>query len=283
MNGKLCLITGATSGIGFETALGLAKLGARVVIAGRDRAKLARVVRDVQANSGGSAIETLEADLLRQSEVRRLADEFRRRHDRLDVLVNNAGAIFSERRLTEDGFERTWALNHLGYFLLTLLLLDPLRAAPSARIINVASAAHERGTLDFDNLQGERRFTPMSAYSRSKLANVLFTYALARRLQESSVTANCLHPGVVATGFGRETTGLFKIGLMIARRFFISAKRGAKTSIFLASSPSVAGQSGGYYARSAPATSLATSRDEALQERLWKLAVVQTKTTGVGL
>lgn len=283
MKGKLCLVTGATSGIGFETALGLAKRGAHVVIAGRDRAKLARTARELQANSGGLAVETLQADLLRQSEVRRLAEEFRRRHDRLDVLVNNAGAIFFERRLTEDGFERTWALNHLAYFLLTLLLLDPLRAAENARIISVASSAHERGTLDFGNLQSERRFTPMRAYSRSKLANVLFTYALARRLQGGPVTANCLHPGVVATGFGHDTKGLFKIGLVIARRFFISAKRGAKTSIFLASSPSVAGQSGGYYAHSALATSSATSRDEALQEQLWKLSAAQTKTEGVAL
>lgn len=283
MRGRLCLVTGATSGIGFETARALAKLGAHVIVAGRDGAKLARIAQEVRAGSGGGAIETLQADLLRQSEVRRMAEEFRRRHDRLDVLVNNAGAIFFERRMTPDGFERTWALNHLAYFLLTLLLLEPLRAAPSARVINVASAAHERGTLDFDNLQSERLFTPMRAYSRSKLANVLFTYALARRLRGGSVTANCLHPGVVATGFGHDTKGLFKIGLTIARLFFISAKRGAKTSIFLASSPSIAGKSGGYYARSALATSSATSRNEALQERLWKLTAGQTKTEDVVL
>ncbi|MGH7057296.1 MAG: SDR family NAD(P)-dependent oxidoreductase, partial [Acetobacteraceae bacterium] len=175
MTGKLCLVTGATSGIGRETALRLARLGARVVITGRDAGRLQETARYIRAASGDVSVETLQADLLRQSEVRNLAEEFKKGHDRLDVLVNNAGAIFFERRLTPDGYERTWALNHLAYFLLTLLLLDPLRAAESARIVNVASSAHERAALDFDDLQSERHFTPMGAYSRSKLANVLFT------------------------------------------------------------------------------------------------------------
>ncbi|MGH7058602.1 MAG: hypothetical protein ACREFZ_12170, partial [Acetobacteraceae bacterium] len=162
----------------------------------------------------------------------------------------------------------------------TLLLLDPLRAAESARIVNVASSAHERAALDFDDLQSERHFTPMGAYSRSKLANVLFTYALAGRLQGGTVTANCLHPGVVATGFGREARGLFKMGLSVARLFFLSARKGAETPLFLASSPDVAGVNGRYFAKRGPVASSARSRDEAAQERLWEVSVAQTGAQG---
>lgn len=273
MPDRIVLITGSTSGIGFETALGLARMGGRIVMHGRDPARLARAAAAVTAASGNKDVETLTADLLSQAGIRRLALEFTAAHDRLDVLVNNAGAIFPDRRLTEDGYERTWALNHLGYVALTLALIAPLRAAGGARIVNVASGAHQRATLEFDNLQAERRFAPMDAYSRSKLGNVFFTYALATRLEGSGITVNCLHPGVVATGFGRQMPGLFGLGIKLARPFFISARKGALTSIFLASSPEVAGLSGAYFAECRRANSSALSHDAGLSERLWRLSL----------
>ncbi len=281
MQGRIALITGATSGIGFETALGLARQGAHVVILGRDPMRLAAAERSIRSLSGNGNVQTLAADLLSQTEIRRAAREFSALHHRLDVLVNNAGAIFPDRRLTEEGYERTWALNHLGYVLLTLELLPPLRAAGQARIVNVASTAHARARLDFDNLQGERRFAPMDAYSRSKLANVLFTYALSSRLAGSGITANCLHPGVVATGFGRGMPGAFGLLIKLARPFFIKAGKGAKTSLFLASSPEVAGVSGAYFAGCRAVRSSALSYDEALRERLWQLSLEETNSTAV--
>ncbi len=275
-NGPIALITGATSGIGFETTLGLARAGGRIVMHGRDAQRLARAAETVRTATGNKAVETLAADFLSQAEIRRAALEFAGAHERLDVLVNNAGAIFPDRRLTVDGFERTWALNHLGYVLLALSLLGPLRAAGEARIVNVASGAHRRATLAFDNLQGERHFAPMDAYSRSKLGNVLFTYALAPRLAGSGITVNCLHPGVVATGFGRGMPGLFGLGIKLARPFFISAEKGAKTSVFLASSPEVAGVSGAYFSACRAVPSSPLSHDEAARERLWSLSLEQT-------
>ncbi|MGH7081962.1 MAG: SDR family oxidoreductase [Acetobacteraceae bacterium] len=275
MPNRIVLITGATSGIGFETALGLARMGGRIIMHGRNAERLAQAAGKVRARSGNQAVETLSADLLSQAEIRRLAREFSAAHDRLDVLVNNAGAIFPDRRLTADGYERTWALNHLGYVALTLALIGALRAAKEARIVNVASRAHCRAGLDFDNLQGERRFAPMDAYSRSKLGNVFFTYALARRLEGSGITANCLHPGVVATGFGRTMPALFGFGIKLARPFFISAAKGARTSIFLASSPEASGISGAYFADCRRALSSALSHDGGISERLWRLSLEQ--------
>jgi retinol dehydrogenase 12 len=276
LEGRICLVTGATSGIGKETALGLARLGAHLVIVGRGQARISEAAQSIRALSANQEVEPLEADLFSQAEIRRAAREFARSHARLDVLVNNAGGIFPDLRRTGDGYERTWALNHLAYVLLTLELLGPLREAGGARIVNVASTAHARGGLDFDNLQGERRYTPMSAYARSKLANVLFTYALARRLRPSGITANCLHPGIVATGFGRNTKGLFRLGLAMARPFFLSEEKGARTSIFLASSPAVAGISGEYFSNCRAERSSAPSYDDAVQERLWRLSLQQT-------
>ena len=277
LDGRITLVTGATSGIGFETALGLAQRGAHVVMLSRDAARLSAAARSISAASGNGRVETLPADLLSQEEIRRAAREFAASHDRLDVLINNAGAIFPDRRLTVDGYERTWALNHLAYVLLTLELMGSLRAAEKARIVIVASRAHSRTkTLDFDNLQGERHFAPMEAYSRSKLANVLFAYALSARLGEGGITANCLHPGVVATGFGRGTGGIFGLALQLARPFFISAKKGAETSLFVACSPEVAGVSGAYFADCRAARSSALTYDKEIRERLWRLALQQT-------
>ena len=273
---RVSLITGATSGIGFETALGLARGGGRIIMHGRDPGRLLRAAETVRNASGNKAVETLTADFLSQAEIRRAARELEGAYARLDVLVNNAGAIFPDRRLTVDGYERTWALNHLGYVLFTLSLLGLLRAAGEGRIVNVASGAHRRARLEFDNLQGERHFAPMDAYSRSKLGNVLFTYALASRLAGSGITVNCLHPGVVATGFGRGMPGLFGLGIRLARPFFISAEKGAKTTVFLASSAEVAGVSGGYYAECRAVRSSPLSHDEDARERLWRLSLEQT-------
>jgi retinol dehydrogenase 12 len=276
MQGKVCLVTGATLGIGKETALGLARMGAHVVIAGRDAARTRETAAAIAAQSGNSQIDFLVADLSSQAEVRRLAQEFQDKYPRLDVLLNNAGAIFTRRETTVDGFERTWALNHLAEFLLTQLLRDRLEASAPARIVNVASNAHTSGVIDFDNLQGEKKFSGIGAYSQSKLANILFTSALARRLAGQGVTANCLHPGVVATGFGHNTPGLINTLLGLARPFLMSAEKGAATSIYLASSPEVADVSGKYFAKCAPAASSKLSMDVALQEKLWELSVRQT-------
>lgn len=276
MNGKTCLITGATSGIGRETAVGLARLGARISIVGRDAERTRATVDWIRREAGAAQVSFLLGDLSSQTDVRRVAQEFRAENARLDVLVNNAGAIFTRRETTVDGFERTWALNHLAYALLTLELLDLLRASAPARIVNVASTMHHGGAIDFDNLQGERSYGGVRAYSQSKLANVLFTYALARRLEGTGVTANCLHPGGVATGFGHNRPGVIHLILKLARPFLISAQQGAATPIYLAASPEVEGITGKYFARCRPARSSAASHDTDLQERLWALSLRQT-------
>jgi len=276
MQSKLCLVTGATLGIGKETALGLARKGAHLVLVGRDAARTRETAAWIAKESGNPQVDLLIADLSSQAEVRRLAAEFKHKYPRLDVLLNNAGAIFTRRETTVEGFERTWALNHLAEFLLTHLLLDTLERSAPARIVNVASTAHTRGTIDFDNLQGEKKYSGIAAYARSKLANILFTYALARRLAGKGVTANCLHPGVVATGFGHNTPGLVKTLAGLARPFMTTPEKGAETSIYLASSPDVADISGKYFAKRKPIASSKLSYDEALQERLWEVSEKQT-------
>lgn len=275
MQGKICLITGATGGIGVETALGLAKQGAQVIIAGRSAEKIAAAARRIEAESG-AAVQTLTADLSSQAEVRRLAAEFSQRWDRLDVLVNNAGAIFVNRRETVDGLEMTFALNHLNYFLLTHLLLDCLKAAGSARIVNVSSGAHLGGKINFDDLQLQRGYSSWKAYSQSKLANVLFTYELARKLAGSGITANALHPGFVATNFGRSNGGLFNPLFRLTQVFAITPEAGARTSIYLASSPEVAGVTGKYFDRCRPVRSSPLSYNEETARRLWQVSLQLT-------
>ncbi|MCI0354121.1 MAG: SDR family oxidoreductase, partial [Acidobacteria bacterium] len=280
MRGKICLITGATLGIGKETALGLARRGAHVVIVGRDADRTRTAADWIRREAGTEQVAFLLADLSSQADVRRLARGFRDTYSRLDVLVNNAGGIFTRRETTADGFERTWALNHLAYFLLTQELLELLKASAPARIVNVASTMHTGGVIDFGDLQGEKSYRAIRAYSQSKLANVLFTYALARRLQGTGVTANCLHPGGVATGFGQNTPGALKLLLRLAKPFLITAEQGAATSIHLASSPDVEGASGRYFTKCRPARSSSASHDEALQERLWALSLKQIGQDG---
>ena len=271
LRGRTALVTGATSGIGAETALGLARLGARVGVVGRDPARIAATVDRIRGETGAEA-DSFVADLSEQAQVRRLAEEAGARYPTLDLLVNNAGAIFSERHVTADGFERTWALDHLAYVLLTHELMPRLAAAPAARIVNVASAAHTRGRIDFDDLDGARRFSAMGSYSQAKLGNVLFTYALARRLSGTRMTANAVHPGVVATGFAGNTHGLLKVAWRLIRPLLITPEKGARTSLHVATAPEVAGVNGRYFARCRPVASSPLSRDQALQEKVWALS-----------
>lgn len=279
MRGAVCLVTGATGGIGYETALGLARLGARVAMVGRDSGKLQACADRIRAAVPGATVEPHRADRSAQAEIRRLAGTLRAAYPRLDVLVNNAGAIFDRRTLTVDGIERTWALDHLGYVLLTLELLDTLKDAAAAggkpRIVNVASAAHYRGHIDFDDLEGARRYRAMGAYAQAKLANVLFTYALARRLRDSGITANAVHPGVVNTGFAKNTGGLLGAAWALMRPFLITPEKGARTSLHVASDPGLDGVTGRYFSHGRPKVSSAESRDEAVQERLWALSLRQ--------
>jgi NAD(P)-dependent dehydrogenase (short-subunit alcohol dehydrogenase family) len=281
LSGKTVLVTGATSGIGVPTATALARMGARTVIVARDRAKGEATAAQIKRETGNDAVELLVADLSSLAEVRRLAAEFKAAHDRLHVLVNNAGAYNAGRSTTVDGYETTFAVDHLAYFLLTELLLDTLKASAPARVVNVSSAAHIGGHINFDDLQGARRYSGMRAYGQSKLANVLFTYELARRLAGSGVTANCLHPGVVRTNFGKSNGGFvggaFAVFQAVGRPFFITPEKGAETTIHLAASPDVEGVTGAYFVKCRQHESNAESRDEAVAKRLWDVSEQLTR------
>lgn len=268
MAGRTVLVTGATSGIGRATAVGLAAMDARVLIVGRDAGRTENTAREIRA-SGGIAV-VFVADLAVQSEVRRLAGEVLRREARLDVLINNAGGYWNTRQVTADGLEHTFAVNHLAPFLLTHLLLERLEAAGAGRVITVASNAHTFGRIDFDDLQGKRSYSGARAYNQSKLANVLFSYELARRLLTAAVTANALHPGLVSTAFGAADPGRAQRLLVPALRPLMKAPAaGAATSIHLASAPGLDRTTGGYFVRSRPVRSSRHSYDERLAARLW--------------
>lgn len=271
VEGKVCVVTGANVGIGLETARGLARLGATVVMTSRDRARGEAALADVRASIAGAKVELLDLDLGSLAKVRAAAAELLLRHARIDVLVNNAGLVLSERKETVDGFEQTFAVNHLGPFLFTNLLLERLKASAPARIVNVASQAH-RGSkgLDFDDLQAKRRFSSLRAYGDSKLANILFTIELARRLG-GSVTANAVHPGVVRSGFGRDgdARGLLRYAIAIARPFMIGPVKGAETSIHVAVAPELEGVTGRYFMKKKEASPTAYARDAAAARRLW--------------
>jgi NAD(P)-dependent dehydrogenase (short-subunit alcohol dehydrogenase family) len=273
MQGKICLITGGTNGIGKSTALALAQQGATVVIVGRNAQKTAQVVDELRSATRNKNVDALLADLSSQQEVRRLAGEFKSKYAQLHVLLNNAGAMFWSRQVTVDGYEMTFALNHLAYFLLTYLLLDTLKASAPARIINVSSAAHQRGKIDFEDLQSERHYAGMEVYGNSKLANLLFTFELARRLEGTGVTVNALHPGFVNSGFAKNNTGLaFKlfgaVGPLIGR----SPEKGAETSIYLASSPEVQGVTGKYFSDSKVIPTAPQALDSAAAKKLWEVS-----------
>ncbi len=271
MNGKTCVVTGASSGIGKEAAVALARAGARVAIVCRNRDRGQDALGEIRRRSRGD-IELFVADLGSQRAIRTLAAQLVTALPPVDVLVNNAGLILDRRVLTEDGLETTFAVNHIGYFLLSRLLEPKLRAAAPARIVNVASRAHHGATIRFDDLMGARGYDGLRAYGQSKLANIVFTYELARRLAGSGVTANCLHPGVIGSNFGSAGPVMIRLGMKVARPFLKSSARGADTVTYLASSPEVEGVSGKYFVNRREARSSDESYDREVAARLWKVS-----------
>jgi NAD(P)-dependent dehydrogenase (short-subunit alcohol dehydrogenase family) len=272
MTGRNVLVTGGTGGIGKATAVGVAMLGARVGITGRDRVRAEAAAADIRAASGNPAVDVFIGDMSAQAEVRRLAGEVLDTYPRLEVLVNNVGGFWAHRHVTVDGLEHTFALNHLAPFLLTHLLLDRLMASAPARVVTVSSGAHATGRINFDDLHGAARYSGQRAYNASKLANVMFTYELARRLNGAGVTATVLHPGVVRTNFGAEDQAGIKVILPLVRPFLKSAAAGAATTIYLASSAQVEGVTGRYFANRKPKTSSKASYDTAAAARLWNVS-----------
>lgn len=277
MRGKTVVITGATSGIGAVAARSLAEQGARIVIVARDAQRAAATLRDLHAANAEQAHTAFYADLSRLSEMKRVAAEIAAAEPKVDVLLNNAGLVSSGNRLTEDGLELMFATNHLAYFVLSNLLLERLRAAGGARIVSTASNAHRRARLDFDRLQD---LAGARGYGVTKLCNILFTRELAPRIAATGVTANCLHPGFVATRFGDSAGGALRTGITIAKRLFaLAPAEGAKTMVYLASSPQVTGRSGGYYERCAPAEPARAAQSNEDATRLWQLSAA---ITGIG-
>jgi retinol dehydrogenase 14 len=282
MAGRTVLVTGGSSGIGRATALGLAGMGAHLVIVGRDRGPTEVAADDVRA-AGGGQTDVFVADLSSQAEVRRLAAEVLQRCSRIDVLVNNVGGFWDTRHVTADGLERTFALNHLAPFLLTNLLWDRLIESAPARVVTVSSNAHAQGRIDFDDLQGQRSYSGARAYSQSKLANVLFTYELARRLPGGSVTANALHPGLTRTSFGAEDpSGVQRRLVPFARPFMQTPAQGVATSIQLASALDLQQVTGRYFANGKPKRSSRASHDQAVAARLWQVSAELVGLTVAG-
>jgi NAD(P)-dependent dehydrogenase (short-subunit alcohol dehydrogenase family) len=270
MDGKVVVITGATSGIGRIAADRLAEMGARLVLVARDRARGEAVLGALRAPAGAAAHSVHYADLSRLDQVKRVGAEIAAAEPRIDVLINNAGSIFGARSVTEDGLERTFATNHMAYFVLTECLMERLKAAAPARVVNTASDAHKGRSLDFADLQNERSYGAQKAYGRSKLANILFTRELARRLAGSGITANCLHPGFVTTGLGQRDNALFGAIVWFAMRFAGRPEPGAETIVHLAASPEVAGISGEYFYDRCPARPSSAARDDETARRLWE-------------
>jgi len=272
---KICVVTGATDGIGKVTAMSLARMGATVVGVGRNAQKTAAVTQEIKQATGNQAIEFLVADLSQVQQVRQVAAEFKRRYARLDVLVNNAGGYFARRQETAEGREMTWALNHLNYFVLTNELLDILKASAPSRIVNVSSDAHQGSSLNLNDVEFKQGYGQgWKPYAHSKLANVMFTYELARRLNGANVTANALHPGFVATKFGHNNGSLVSILMRsIQKLVALTPEKGAQTSIYLASAPAVEGVTGKYFSNSKVAASTKASYDTAAAARLWDLSL----------
>ena len=273
MTAKTVLVTGGTGGIGRATAIRLAAMGARVGITGRELGRTQRAAAEVASGAGGGSVDAFAADLSSQAEVRRLAAEVLEAYPRLDVLINNAGGFWSHRHVTADRLEHTFALNHLGPFLLTNLLLDRLIASAPARIVTVSSGAQSMGRIDFDDLMGQRKYSGQTAYNQSKLANVMFTYELARRLSGTGVTATALHPGMTNTAFSAEDPSrVFAPLVMIMRPFMKKPERGADTPVYLASAPEAEGLTGQYFANREPKGSNKASYDTAAAARLWRVS-----------
>jgi len=273
---RTVVITGATSGIGEVAADRLAGEGERIVFIARDRARAEETLKHLRATSGGNHAVHY-ADLSRVSEMKRVAGEIAAAEPRIDVLVNNAGAMFGTRKVTEDGLETTFALNHMAYFVLTNLLLPKM--GPGARVVSTASDAHKGANLDFSDLQSARHYSGFGVYGRSKLCNILFTRELARRLQGTGITANCFHPGFVATRFGDHSGGALSFGIRAAKTFALTPEQGAQTMVYLARSPDVASVSGGYFVKCRPATPTREAQNDADARRLW---AVSAELSGVG-
>jgi NAD(P)-dependent dehydrogenase (short-subunit alcohol dehydrogenase family) len=281
MKGKIIVITGATSGIGQVAAEKLAAMGARIVQVARDKERGQAAIARLNKISPGISHAIYYADLSRLAEMKRVAAEIAQAEPRIDVLMNNAGAMFGTRQLTEDGLERTFALNHMSYFMMTQGLRDRLAASAPARVVNTASDAHTSGAVDFDDLQSEKAYrsslwdglryggAAFKVYARSKLMNILYTRELARKLAGTGVTANSLHPGFVATRFGDHTGGLIGFGIGFAKRFALTPEQGAETLVYLASSPDVATMTGEYFHKCRPATPSKEAQDDAKAQRLW--------------
>jgi len=287
MQGKVVVITGSNTGIGEATAEALATMGATTVMACRNLQKAEAAATAVRAASGSDDVHVVSLDLADLSSVETCASEVLSRWDHLDVLVNNAGGIWSDRQVTAQGFEQTLGVNHIGPFFLTALLLDRLKGADAGRIVNLSSVGHHGAFtgMNWNDLQGEKRYSTFGAYSQSKLANLLFTCGLAKRLADTRVTANAVHPGPVRSGFGMDgdMTGIVGLGNRLIRPFEISATAGAATSVYLASSPEVQGRSGGYYVRSKPGHPSKQGRSDAAADRLWEVTESMITESGFTL
>ncbi|HXH17644.1 MAG TPA: SDR family oxidoreductase [Chitinophagales bacterium] len=270
MKGKNVIITGGNDGIGFQTALQLARMGAALMLVCRNEQKAKHAVEEIQASSGNDRIQYVIADLSKQQSIRKVAEQIRNRADKIDVLINNAGAAFRNFSLTEDGLEMTIATNHFSFFLLTGLLLDLIRNSGAGRIVNVSSDSHYRGKIDFESFTKNKNYFIRSAYAQSKLANVLFTFELAERLKYTGITVNCLHPGFVKTRIGNKPGKLSSLVWSFLTLFAISPQAGATTSVFLAQSPEVNGITGKYFNRCKPVNPNPLANDAALKKALWK-------------
>jgi NAD(P)-dependent dehydrogenase (short-subunit alcohol dehydrogenase family) len=279
LQGKTALVTGATRGIGLVTARELARLGAQVTIVSRNAEKCSLTAAAIEKETG-QPVEFIQADLSTLAGIMQAAADFKQRHTRLDILVNNAGALFMRRITTADGYEMTFALNHLNYFLFTNLLLDVLKASSPARIVNVASEAHRGARIDFEDLQGEKHYNGMRAYGQSKLANVLFTYELSRRLEGTGVTANTLQPGFIATGFARNNGFFYNLGMSVIGLFLPKPEQGAQTSLYLATSSEVERVTGKYFIDCKEVQSSPLSYDKTLAEKLWQVSLELTGKMG---
>ena len=274
---KVCLVTGGNSGIGKSVALGLAKMGATVVVVSRNKEKGETAVTDTVEKSGNKNVELIQADMSSQNSIRQLVNEFRARHEKLHLLINNAGVYLTKRSETEDGLESTFAVNHLGPFLLTSLLVDILKASAPSRIVNVTSDAHKGARVNFDDLQGERKFSGWQAYGQSKLAMILYTRGLAKKLEGTGVTVNSAHPGVVRTNFAKNNGGLVMLGFRFLGMFFISPESAAKRILYVATSPDLEGVTGKYFTKMHEVKSSQESYDDDSARRLWQISEQLTR------
>ena len=272
MADKICLVTGGNSGIGKSVALGLAKMGATVVVVSRNKEKGQTAVTDIIEKSGNKNVELIQADMSSQHSIHQLVNEFRARHEMLHLLINNAGVYLTKRSETEDGLESTFAVNHLGPFLLTSLLVDILKASAPSRIVNVTSDAHKGARINFDDLQGEKKFSGWQAYGQSKLAMILYTHGLAKKLEGTGVTVNSAHPGVVRTNFAKNNGGLVMLGFRFLGMFFISPESAAKRILYVATSPDLEGVTGKYFTKMHEVKSSQESYDDDSARRLWQIS-----------